>query len=233
MPGVGVLLPPGSELESSPGDVVASSSASSVRVVVRLGRTVGRRPLIVRRGLVVLWARALLFSPSLDEPLRFFSFGTVPSPLSAARVDSSAVALSEGSACTAGEASPGGRPDASSSVIPAHRPMLARSATAAAAVTTLLRSGCMRLALPAGPLPRRGQLLGTLGRVSRRSPACAAECPRRGTPISPEGLTAGHATGAQELKRCWVFSRPSVMSDSTASAASETWNGSSLRSTVE
>ena len=30
------------------------------------------------------------------------------------------------------------------------------------------------------------------------------------------------------MKRCWVRSRPSEISDSTASAASATWNGSSL-----
>ena len=38
--------------------------------------------------------------------------------------------------------------------------------------------------------------------------------------------------GGQELKRCWVFSRPSAMRLSTASAAESTWKGSSLRSVV-
>ena len=38
--------------------------------------------------------------------------------------------------------------------------------------------------------------------------------------------------GGQELKRCWVFSRPSEMRLSTASAAETTWKGSSLRSVV-
>ena len=37
---------------------------------------------------------------------------------------------------------------------------------------------------------------------------------------------------AQELKRDWVFSSPSETSDSTASAASLTWKGSSLRSVL-
>ncbi len=48
---------------------------------------------------------------------------------------------------------------------------------------------------------------------------------------SPDSVVS--TSPAQELKRCCVFSRPSTINDSTASAASETWNGSSLRSTVE
>ena len=48
-----------------------------------------------------------------------------------------------------------------------------------------------------------------------------------------EGHRVTLATAGQELKRCWVRSRPSVTSVSTASAAWSTWNGSSLRSTVE
>ena len=36
-----------------------------------------------------------------------------------------------------------------------------------------------------------------------------------------------------ELNRCWVSASPTVSSDSTASAARSTWNGSSLRSVLE
>ncbi len=54
----------------------------------------------------------------------------------------------------------------------------------------------------------------------------------RGRPAAAATTAAGHAP-PQELKLCWVFSSPSVTSDSTASAAVSTWNGSSLRSTVE
>ena len=37
----------------------------------------------------------------------------------------------------------------------------------------------------------------------------------------------------QLLNRCWVSASPTVSSDSTASAARSTWNGSSLRSVEE
>ena len=70
----------------------------------------------------------------------------------------------------------------------------------------------------------------------RRLVARAIEVPRPSVlpTLGGGGRDLMPQTGdGQELKRCWVFSRPSVMSDSTASAASETWNGSSLRSTVE
>jgi hypothetical protein len=69
-----------------------------------------------------------------------------------------------------------------------------------------------------------------------RPPRCG---PAMVAPPGPPYAAAGGRfadigeSGTQELKRCCVFSRPSVISDSTASAASETWNGSSLRSTVE
>lgn len=45
--------------------------------------------------------------------------------------------------------------------------------------------------------------------------------------------TARGARPAQELNVCWVFSKPSWISDSTASAARSTWKASSLRSVLE
>ncbi len=69
------------------------------------------------------------------------------------------------------------------------------------------------------------------------APQCAVQTTARGPAGGVRGATSDPCRGGgnrpQELKRCCVFSRPSEISDSTASAASETWNGSSLRSTVE
>ena len=52
---------------------------------------------------------------------------------------------------------------------------------------------------------------------------------RHGAAQHADTLTSGDEAG-QLLNRCWVSSRPSLTSDSTASAAVSTWSGSSLRS---